>query len=292
MSYLYLVLSVFFISAGNVCGGYYTRKNGDKIAPTPLYNLLMIATVFLGWTIAFLFDFSFDAGVLAYAIPMGICFSLTVYANLEALKYGPVSLTSLFLQLSLIGVTIWGFFFWNAEVTALAVVGLILTVCSIVLSLYEKPDKSGGEKKGINAKWLIFAVIMLCGNATSSILQRTQQTKYDGKYGNELMVFAMGIGLIAFAVMYLAGDKTHSAVLLKQLGWLPVAHGITNFGLNLFVIWLATSEISPSLIYPVISVGGIAVGSLASVVLFKERLKPWQWVGIAVGAVAVVLLSV
>ena len=61
---------------------------------------------------------------------------------------------------------------------------------------------------------------------------------------------------------------------------------------NLFVIFLATSPISPSVIYPVIAVGGLSVSSIFSLVVFKEKLYWWQWLGILVGAVAVVLLSI
>jgi multidrug transporter EmrE-like cation transporter len=41
----------------------------------------------------------------------------------------------------------------------------------------------------------------------------------------------------------------------------------------------------------VIAVGGLAVTSIFSLVAFKEKLHWWQWVGVAVGAVAVALLS-
>ena len=293
MPYLYLILSVFCMSAGSICGGYYSRKNKDKRSPTPIYNLLMISTVFLGWTILFVTDFSFDVKVLCYAIPMGICYSTCVFSNISAIKCGPVSLSALFLQLSLIGVTVWGFIFWNAQVTVWSVVGLVLAVGSIVLCLYEKKDgEEKTEENKISLKWLIFALLSFFANAATSILQRTQQIRFNGEHANTLMFFAMGIGMIAFSVMYVFSDKTDSKVLIKKSGWLPVVYGVANVGLNLFLILLATSSISPSLIYPVVGVGGLAINSVASVVLFKERLHWWQWFGIAVGALAVVLLSV
>ena len=55
----------------------------------------------------------------------------------------------------------------------------------------------------------------------------------------------------------------------------PVAAGVTNVLLNLAVIILATSELSPSLIYPVLAVGGLAVTMLFSIFAFKEKLKWW-----------------
>lgn len=291
IDYVYLVLSVLCISAGGVCGGFYNRKNEGKKSPTALYNLLFAAAAFVCWAILYATKFSFDAGVLLYAVPMGIACAVATSSNICALKYGPVSLSTLFFQLSLIGVTIWGFFFWDAKATAFSVIGLCLTVVALVLCLYEK-KQDGEEKKKLSAKWLTFALLSCVANAASTILQKTQQQKYDGENGYMLMFFAMAIGLIAFALIYAKSDKSDSKLIFKSTGWLPVAYGVTNVLLNLFVMLLATSSVSPSLIYPVIAVGGIAINSIASLLVFKERLQWQQWVGIAVGALAVAFLSV
>ena len=55
---------------------------------------------------------------------------------------------------------------------------------------------------------------------------------------------------------------------------------------------MALTDLSPSLIYPVIGVGGLAVVTIVSLFIFREKMRWWQWVGVAVGAVAVALLSI
>jgi drug/metabolite transporter (DMT)-like permease len=114
---------------------------------------------------------------------------------------------------------------------------------------------------------------------------------FDGKYGNFLMVVATGISTLACLVIYLRSDRRDTKVITRSCWYFPVLAGILNALLNLFVILMATSDLSPSLIYPVIAVGGLAVTSIFSLVAFKEKLHWWQWVGVAVGAVAVALLS-
>ena len=79
--------------------------------------------------------------------------------------------------------------------------------------------------------------------------------------------------------------------IIKKQGYLPVLAGFINFLLNLLIILLASGTLSPSLIYPVVAIGGIAINSVASILLFKERLAAIQWTGIALGAVSVALLS-
>ena len=81
-------------------------------------------------------------------------------------------------------------------------------------------------------------------------------------------------------------------MLIRRTGWIPVVAGICNVMLNLFIMLLATTILSPSLIYPVIGVGALMVVALISLFYFKERMTKTQWLGIAFGSIAVVLLSV
>ena len=53
----------------------------------------------------------------------------------------------------------------------------------------------------------------------------------------------------------------------------PMAAGVSNAALNLLVIALAGSSLSPGLIYPVIAVGGLTITTLCSALLFREKLQ-------------------
>ena len=106
-----------------------------------------------------------------------------------------------------------------------------------------------------------------------------------------LMVFATFLSAIVCFAIYWNSDKKDSREILKTSGWLPITAGICNVVLNVFVILMASTNLSPSLIYPTIGVGGLMVVTLFSVFAFEEKLKWQQWLGIAIGAVAIVLLS-
>ena len=94
-------------------------------------------------------------------------------------------------------------------------------------------------------------------------------------------------------VLYLRSDKSDSkAILKKGLVAFPVADGLLNTLHNLIIIILATSDLSPSIIYPTIAIGGLSITCIFSLIVFKERLRWWQWIGIAVGGAAVALLSI
>lgn len=288
MPYLYLVVSVILSATASVFCKFFTKKNSKYKNYETFYNFLLISCVFLGWLIFFIFDFSFEPSVLWFSLMFGIFFFMGFYGMVMAIKFGSVLLTALFINLSLIIVTIWGFIFWGEVITFPVIIGLILVVLSIFLCVYTKSDK----KESVSLKWFLFVLIAFVGNAGCTIVQRTQQVQYDGQHGTMMMAFATCISMILYLIIFLKSDKTGALLIIKKSGWLAVCGAISNFLMNFLVMLLALSFLSASLIYPVISVGGLGVVTLFSFFVFKERLHWWQWVGLVSGAVAIAILSI
>lgn len=288
MPYLYLTLSVFMVASTSVFGKIFNKQNSERRDTSTFYNFLLMISVCLGWGGLYAVDFSFDIGVLLYSALFAICYITSNIGIINALKYGPTAITSLLINLSLILTTIWGFIFWDAEISITVIIGLVLVIASIVLCLYSREK----EEKAFSCKWLIYVTLAFLGNAGCSIVQRTQQMEYNGQHGNMLMFFATGACAIACLVLYLQSDKRDTKAMFKYSWWVPVCAGVCNVVLNVLVMLMAVTDLSPSLIYPVIGVGGLAVVTVFSLVVFKEKMRWWQWLGIAIGAVSVVLLSV
>lgn len=288
MPYLYLLVSVLGVASTNIIAELYNRKNKTEKNNTSIYTLLVHASIFICWLIMFLFDRTYDWAVVPYAILFALFFTVCVVCNVYALKTGPVVLTALMLQLSLVGVTVWGFIFWDTPFTLLTAVGIVLIALSLWLCLYT--GKS--EEKKINVKWLILAGLAFVGNAGASITQRTQQIRFNGQYGNFLMAVATGLSVISCAVLYACSEKGDVKKLIKTSWYFPTLGGGANVLLNVCVILLATSTLSPSVIYPVLAVGSLMITTLFSKFVFKEDMRWWQWLGVLVGTVAVAILSV
>ena len=288
MPYLYLVLATVGVASTNIVAGFYNRKNASEKNTASLYTFLVQATIFLCWLVMFLFDRTYDWAVLPYALLFAVSFAMCMIGNIYALKTGPVVLTSLALQLSLVGVTAWGFIFWDTKFTWLTAVGLVLIVVSLWLCLYNGKH----EEKKINWKWIVFALMAFVGNAGASITQRTQQTNFAGQYGNFLMVVATFLAAAICFVLYLFSEKGDTKKLVKTSWYYPVAGGAMNVMLNVCVILLATSTLSPSIIYPVLAVGGLIIVTVFSKYVFKEDMRWWQWLGVIIGTIAVGILSI
>ena len=272
------------------CGArqLFNRRNDGKKDSSAFYNFFMLVSVCFGWGIMYAFHFSFELSVIPYSVLFATSYTVCNMGIINALKYGPTALTSLFVGLSLILTTIWGFIFWNAKITVPVIIGLVFVVIAIYLCLYT--DKK--EEKTVSWKWLFFVLLGFFGNAGCSIIQRTQQVKFHGQHGSMLMLFAAFLSAAACFVIYLKSDKRDTAAMLRRSWWVPVSAGACNVVLNLFVMLMALSTLSPSLIYPVIGVGGLVVVTVFSLVAFKEKMYWRQWLGVGIGVAAIGILSV
>ena len=166
--------------------------------------------------------------------------------------------------------------------------GIVLSTASIVLCLYEGKNKDGQK---ISFKWLFWAAMAFLGNAGCTIAQKTQQMVFNGKYASGLMMYGLLVSVLVNLVFWLRSDTSDGKRMFKKFGFYPVGAGMSNFGLNVFVILLAGTTLSPAIIYPVIGVGGLMLTTLFGVVVLREKLKWWQWIGLLIGAGAILLLS-
>lgn len=288
MTYTLLLLSVVFSSLGSTTlPGIYSRKNAGKRGQSELYALCRHTGLLAFWAVYyFAFDFSFEPRLLPICLIMGIGY-ISCFFVVDAMACGPVSLTSLFLSLSLVAPSIWGFFFWDTKVTVLSGAGICLVLVSLWLALHK-----GKEKNPINKKWLMYVLIFFVGNSAYTIAQRDQQAKWNGEHRGQIMFLGLALAFLGAVVWYMMRRKKGVDQIPKKTMLVPFAASIINGVFNLFMMILATLPISPSIVYPAVAVGSLGVTSLISVIFLKERLRWWQWCGIAIGALAVGLLSI
>ena len=133
---------------------------------------------------------------------------------------------------------------------------------------------------------------MFIANAGCTIFQKNEQIALNGKHGSMFMFFGVMLATIICLVFFLTSKKPNVKEIVKTSWMFPLGAGISNAMSNLFVVLLATTPLSPNLVYPAIAVGGLTITSVVSFFLFKEKLAWWQWIGIAIGAIAVTLLSI
>ena len=294
---LLLITAIVGISIQQISQKAYNKKVGGGAFIFSAASALVAMLVFL---IASKGELSFQMEVVGYSVLFAVGYCMALAFSFLAIANGSLSLTSLVLQFSLIIPTFYGIFFLQEETDFFLFAGIALLVASIVLV-----NIPVGEKKGKNAetekteknqnkttwKWALFALLMFIGNGGCSTVQKMQQIHFNGLYKSEFMIVALIITTVALVVISLFTERKEMLPALKKgVGYYAV-YGVANGISNLIVLLLAT-KMSSSIVYPVLSAGGIVITSFVSVFVYKEKMNLFQKIGLILGVLAIVALNI
>lgn len=281
MKALLLISIILGVSMQDVIKKIYNKK--EPCQGTYIFTTLsaVAAAAFFAITSGSL-DFNIDT--LPYSVAFAAAYTMGVVGSVVAIASGPLSLTSLIVSFSLMLPTLYGLIFLHDPISIGFFPGIILLAAS--LFLINKREK--GVK--INVKWVISVILAFVGNGFCTIFQKMQQVRFNGAYKNEFMIVALLITAIVSLIIAIIKERS----IIKRhtpVGYaLGIVCGVANGAVNLFVMIL--SGLMPvSLMFPIISAGGIVVTFIISTTIYKEKLSKLQLIGFILGTVSVVLLN-
>jgi len=258
-----------------VDGGVYTFS-----ALVPLFALLFFIIPLNG-------RFDYSLTTFWFSLGFATTYVIGVIGTFLAISTGPLSLSSLIIAYSLIVPACYGLIFLNEPISTLLIVGIVLLLISLFLINVEKK----GEKKEITLKWTFYAFLGFIGNGGCSTVQKLQPLYCDGKHKNEFMIVAL---LISTIVMFIpAIIKERQSIKENFVKGFPfhIICGIANGAVNYLVILLSVT-MAASLMFPLISAGGIVLTVLISIFVYKEKLSREQIIGVILGVGAIVALNI
>lgn len=233
--------------------------------------------------------FNFNLEILPFALGFALSYGAASIGSFLAIGTGPLSITSLIVQYSLIIPTIYGLCTGD-KASPFLYVGLGLLFISLFLVNIEKK----GEEKKITLKWAVFALLAFFGNGLCSTVQKAQQDVFvteqnpDG-YKSEFMIIALTVSFMAIAVSALIFERKGLGKKLKTGAHWYIICGLANGLVNLFVLMLA--KYPASIVFPVISAGGIVATALVGIFIYKEKLSVMQIIGMGLGTASIVFLN-
>lgn len=189
-----------------------------------------------------------------------------------------VVLSSTFMKLGLLVTMVVSVVFYREIPDGGQLTGFALAVAAIVLINYRKEKTAAGYKPGLI--WLL-----LCGGMADAMSKIFEESGVPGM-GDPFLFFTFfaALGLCA-ALMLLQGQQVGRWEALFGL-----LIGIPNFFSSKFLL-RSLAEVPAVIAYPVYSVAGILVVTLAGVLLFKERLEKRQWAALGMILAALALLN-
>lgn len=279
-----LIISIFAASLNSVLLHKLPVKS-DVFTFNLIGSLLWIVILFAvnGFTVNFTFDTIFW-GVLYGTVQM-----LFMIFKTKSMGAGPVSITTLIGNCSLILSTSVGVLFWEEKISVLQIIGIVALIVAFFLCTYQKSSTKSSKL------WVFYCVFFFIFCAGVGIVFKCFSKVGNGD-ANDMMVIASITMLIIFSFKKLIDMIINNKAIEKQKSSksffiLALSSGILSCIYNR--INISISGILPSAVFfPCFNGGVILLSFTLSVIMLKERITRRQALGLVLGTVAVLIIGI
>jgi drug/metabolite transporter (DMT)-like permease len=222
--------------------------------------------------------------VLAFIVGLLFVLTFNLYAH-GAQKIG-VTPSTIANKMSMIIPIIIGLILLNEEVTFNKILGISFAFVAIFLS------SIGDRKYSLNKNHLIIIVLLFIGQGLADgILNWAQKFILNGSNMNlffAVTFLAAGFTGLLFIFFKLSSQKVK--IEPKSIIW-GIVLGIPNYLTLLYFVKSLKSELfSSSEIFPIINIGVIIFCTILSIILFRERVSVYNWLGVILGVFSIFII--
>lgn len=232
---------------------------------------------------------------LISAIIFGIITALGCVFSLVATGIGPLSYTTVIISSSTVITALSGCIFWREQIKITQIIGIALMIVCLVCSI-----KKDDNKTKTSLKWLFMCLIAMLFTGGVGIMQKIHQSSEHASELYAFLVIAFEISTVASLItLAFSIKKDKRRVFVNNAGSAPkiclttaivgVVSGICVAACNAINLFLS-GKMPSAVLFPILNGGSLVIVVFASMILFREKLSVKQWIGIILGAIAVLLL--
>lgn len=256
--------------------GVYTAVNGIGIS---------VITYVLN---RFAFHFSITTFLLALSTALILFLYNTSLIN--ATKLGPYSIVVLFmLSGSIILPLLFNVLFMGEKLSGYQMIGFVLILFAIGLTNLEKK-----QKKAKDGRFYLWCASLFASNGLYGVFMNLQQTLQKGTERNEMIILSFGLcAVVTFIIYYFKDRDQYLRAYKAPFGvykWILLTILVSTAAINLFLYAISIAP-STSVLFAVNNGGVLIASMLFSLVLFKEKIKPLQWIGLALCCVGMIFIA-
>ena len=234
---------------------------------------------------------NFQHIVLSNYIVPSLIIGLLFIITFNLLAYGTqkigIAISTVANKMSMIVPVIIGIYLFKEAIGVFKLIGIFLAISAI----YMTSTKSG--KLSFDKKFMpIILLIFLGQGIADGTLSWTQ--KFTLSTENTSLFFASTFfSAGTFGCLFLAYDLMVKKIQFqaKSILW-GIALGVPNYlTLHFFIRSLQSPILESSQVFPVVNMGIIILSAISGIILFKEKLTPLNWTGIAIAIIAISFIS-
>lgn len=275
----YLLLAIFSSTAVSLLMRISSKYCPNK---TSLIMTNYAACAVLGYLNSGSMQLFPSAEGLAFALGLGAAAGVLYLSSFMLLQWNithnGVVIASSFMKLGVLVPAVLSITVFHEVPQPRQIIGILLSILAIVLM------QEGGRAQKQNCLALIFLLLTGGGsNAMSKVFETYGSSALSGQFLMYIFLFAF---LIA-AIMCIVQKKP---AVLPEILW-GIIIGIPNYYCSRFLLF-SLSSVPSFVAYPVYSVGGIILVTVAGMVCFHEKLSKRKLISLGVIAAALLLLNI
>ncbi|MDO4623336.1 MAG: DMT family transporter [Eubacteriales bacterium] len=263
---IYLILAV--LSSASVA---VAMRIGKKFSEN---NLTMLAVNYASCTVlAGIFAgtgrFVPEQSSIGLGILQGILYLVSFLLYQYNIRRNGVVLSSTYMKLGVLVPTLAAVFLFGEMPSGLQIAGVVLSIFAIILMNYEKVD----DRIPIE----ISLLLLLIGGGAADVMAKVyeQYGDADRKEQYIFIIFLTAMILCSALAAYRREKITIPDIVCGIL------IGVPNYFSAVFLL-RAVHYVLAAIVYSTYSIATIACTSLTGVLLFKEKLKRKQWIGLII----------
>jgi drug/metabolite transporter (DMT)-like permease len=290
----YLILCIFSSTGIFLVFKFIDQKNLPSF-PVIIINYLVAAI--MGFVInADQMEISdiFDAGWIPVSILIGFLFIVMFFLVARSSNEAGISVTTVASKMSVVFPISFSMVIDPSDqLTMLKAAAVVATLTGVMLTIYE-PGKSLQARK----RTFLPLVLFIGMGLVDSLVKFAQHTYVNDR---ETALFSAVLFTMAFLTgMVILPFRKEGITEFKKsaVWWWGLLLGIVNFG-SIYLMVSALNHVNEygtsidsSVIYGANNIGIVSLSVLAGLVIFREKLRPVNWIGIAISAGAIVLFSI
>jgi drug/metabolite transporter (DMT)-like permease len=218
-------------------------------------------------------------------IALGVLLPIIFLFQGLAVRNAGLAKTDIAQRLSLFLSLCAAYFLFNEHFDRLKYVGIIFGFVAIILTLYRKSNSSSSKNS------FLYLLLVFLGFGIIDILFKLVSQITIFPYTTSLfIIFCISFILSLSYILYLAIIKKTKLQLINFICGCIL--GFFNFGNILFYLKAHRAMAdNPSTVFAAMNIGVIILGSLIGILVFKERLSKFNYIGLVFALIAIILIT-
>jgi len=286
--YLLLLLSIVAASLNSTVLHKAKLKEGASIYR---FNLFSAAVWCVCLFIANGGRLSFDSGAFLWGCIYGVTQALFILFKTAAMNSGPVSITTLIGNCSLIVSVVVCNILWAEPVSFADAIGLVLLMLGLTFATHKK---TGGK---FTKRWALFSLLFLISGAGVGITFKAFSKSGGAEYTSDMMIVAALVMLISYTVICLfTGEfalqpNLYTTKEKRLFIGLALISGLFSCLYNRLNIYLS-GTLDGVIFFPSFNGGVVVLSTVFSMIVFKEKLSNKQLAGLLLGLAGICIIGI